>query len=377
MSSRVPLHATLLPDEDQSWMRHIAWQSAALAPKEEASDVELGKAVDEVGMDAPPPCLATLLPPHLRFLHMGLCLFCATSSALAASGTVVDVGTMPTALGYAAIEWQFACWCSAGLSLWVELGTVLLFVAAGSAAARTCMHDRWCAFDAAVALLTSAALAAAYQQPNQGYEAAAGLLALRFGLRAKHASLAMLSEPAGSLSGSLSSSARCVPRQSLNSNTDVDVAFDTDMRFDTISNADSQASLSRPDLDSESELLESGSGADGIDAATSARPGATAWAARGLGLGSISRAAERAERAERGVGAERRAPATAVAGSVVLPLGQGPTEDSSTAVCGMEAVVARADSSDDWVCSACGAVNAGDDSNCCDCEASPSRSAAM
>jgi len=221
MPSLNPFQDELLSDDDHSWRQHVLWQSAALAPNE-AADLELNKAVDEVGISS--YHFANSLPAHLRFLFTAYCAVCAL---FAGAESIAAVGTL---LGLIEVDIQYqqllkVLWLSVACMLACEL-PLLLVVARKEA--DTCRFDRWLALDLASLLITAVALVASQQLPTSLFEACAGILALRFALQPLRARLAN----AGGTGGS-GASVRSL--RSTDDRSGGGITFDTDLGFDNTS----------------------------------------------------------------------------------------------------------------------------------------------
>lgn len=222
MPSLNPFQGRLLSDDDHSWRQHVLWQSAALAPNA-AADLELNKAVEEVGIS---PYHFANFSPSLRRLFTAYCFFFA-GALFAGSVSIAVVKTFGLIQDVSQHQELFKwLWLCAACMLTCELA--LLFVAARKEA-HTCYFDRWFAFDLASLLSTTLALVAYRQRPETClFEASAGILALRFALQPLRARLAQT----GGI-GRTSASVRSL--QSTDHGSGSTITFDTDLGFDNTS----------------------------------------------------------------------------------------------------------------------------------------------
>jgi len=224
MPAHNPFHDQLLSDDESSWRRHILWQSAALAPNE-AADLELNKAVQEVG-DAPYH-FADLLPPRLRWLFTAYCIaWSITTGAVAGFTSALGAGMVDSKVD-AELQQQLL---QAGLmfvmcALVCELALLLLtarweMAARGEAVAW--QIDRWLVLDLFSLSLTAFAWLASQQRP-----ACAAILALRFALQPLRAARSASFNATCSV-GVVGASMRTLrPAQQGGG-----MAFDTDLGFD-------------------------------------------------------------------------------------------------------------------------------------------------
>lgn len=223
-----PLHDELLSDDDQyrseSWRRHILWQSAALAPNE-AADLELNKAVQEVGLAS--RHFGAALPPRLRCIFPAYCAVSALATGAVAARAIWAMMNSEEVDGRMVQSMQ-AVWLCATCALWAELFLALLTWSREESSA--VLFDRWFVLDAVVLVLTLLAWAAASQQQPGRFEAAAALLALRAALQPCRLAVPSANAVVGGAGGGVSVR-NLRPVEPVSGA----IAFDTDLGFDTSS----------------------------------------------------------------------------------------------------------------------------------------------
>lgn len=244
MPAHRPLHDELLSDDDPAWRRHILWQSAALAPNA-ASDLELNKAVEEVGGAA--RHFADTLPPRLQWLFVSCCIVCAAVAGVVSivaarallGAAEVDAGSQQ----HLHIAWVFVT----GVFV-LDLAVLLTFSIGDWGEANACPWDRWFALDLVVLALAALSWFTSQQSWWVRCEACASILAVRFALQPFRISYLA----SASLDGDrMVASVRCLrPKQQCS-------ALDTDLGFD---NTRLPAWIRRPDVEAKQDSgVESGS----------------------------------------------------------------------------------------------------------------------
>jgi len=222
MPTLKPFQDELLSDDDHSWRQHVLWQSAALAPNE-AADLELNKAVDQVGYSS--HHFMDTLSAQLRSLFKA---YCAVCTLLAGIVCMAPAGAL---LGLVEVDSQRqkllqVLWLS--LACMVALELPLLLVAARREA-DSCHLDCWFALDLGALFITALAWYSSWQQPIGQLEACAAILAMRFALQplraARSANAGGCRGGAGTTVRTLRSTERC----------SVGSALDTDLGFDNTS----------------------------------------------------------------------------------------------------------------------------------------------
>lgn len=176
MPAQSSIHEELLSDDDQSWRRHILWQSAALAPNA-AADLELNKAVEEVGDSC--HHFVDLLPMHMRWLFHVYCI--ASASVM---GVVFIFATRSSLMATEVDAWMLqgirSLCIFAAAALACEIA--LLLVLAAGLKAIAFRRDHWFALDLIV-LLVAAWVTLASPRNFAFVEACISILALRFALQ--------------------------------------------------------------------------------------------------------------------------------------------------------------------------------------------------